>query len=123
MSVITEGTRRRMECIAPVEAFIGKFDKKAKTANTRYGGSGFVVGFQRATGAANRFSYRVKGLGKASQEQTQLRAKFKAVSQSARERLLDPSKRQQDEKNFKKQTKYGTLWGYVFMQEWNTFEG
>lgn len=122
MSVIKKGTRRRMECIAPVEAFIGKFDKKATTANARYGGNGYVVGFQRATGPANRFAYREKGVGDPSTQQTLIRTKFAAVVQSTRERMMDVTKRQQDEIAFKKQTEYGTLRGYVFHEEWMAFE-
>ncbi len=53
----------------------------------------------------------------------QRQAKFKAVVQSARERMMDPTKRQADEKAFKAQSRYTTLFGFIFHEEWMTFEG
>ena len=50
------------------------------------------------------------------------RAKFKAVGQLARLRMADPTKRQLDEAAFKAQTKYTTLFGFIFHDEWLSYE-
>ena len=49
-------------------------------------------------------------------------AKFKAVAQLARLRMMDAQHRQQDELAFKAQSKYSTLFGYLFHEEWLTYE-
>ena len=51
------------------------------------------------------------------------RAKFAAVAAATRSRMADPSQAAADMMAFKAQTKYKTLYRYVFRQEWNDYEG
>ena len=51
------------------------------------------------------------------------RAKFAAVCAATRSRMADPSQAAADMAAFKAQTKYKTLYRYVFRQEWNNYEG
>ena len=51
------------------------------------------------------------------------RAKFVAVAAATRSRMADPSQAAADMAAFKAQTKYKTLYRYVFRQEWNDYEG
>ena len=51
------------------------------------------------------------------------RAKFKAVAAATRSRMAAPSQAAADMAAFKAQTKYKTLYHYVFRQEWNAYEG
>lgn len=51
------------------------------------------------------------------------RAKFKAVVLATRERMLDPNHADMDQLNFSRQTKYPTLYGYVFSLVWDNYEG
>ena len=50
------------------------------------------------------------------------RQKFAAVGALARDRMQDPNKRTIDEAAFKSQTKYTTLFGYLFHEEWMSYE-
>ena len=50
------------------------------------------------------------------------RAKFAAVAAATRSRMADPSQAAADMMAFKAQTKYKTLYRYVFRQEWNAYE-
>lgn len=127
MSVITTGTKRRLECMAPVEAVIGVVgEKKSGNINpSRYGAADKVIGYRRSYGAANRFRVWNGKYVVSAEKRGQVlahQAKFRAVAQLARLRLMDAQHRQQDEINFKKQTQYGTLFGYVFHEEWLVYE-
>ena len=51
------------------------------------------------------------------------RAKFAAVCSATRSRMADPSQAAADMAAFKAQSKYKTLYRYVFRQEWNDYEG
>ena len=51
------------------------------------------------------------------------RAKFTAVAAATRSRMADPSQAAADMAAFKAQTKYKSLYQYVFRQEWNDYEG
>ena len=51
------------------------------------------------------------------------RSKFAAVAAATRSRMADPSQAAADMMAFKAQTKYKTLYRYVFRQEWNAYEG
>ena len=50
------------------------------------------------------------------------RAKFSAVVKQARLRMLDPNHADMDQLGFSRQTKYTTLFGYVFRQVWASYE-
>ena len=49
------------------------------------------------------------------------RAKFAAVCLATRSRMADPSKAASDMVAFKSQTKYKTLYSYVFNLEWKAY--
>lgn len=51
------------------------------------------------------------------------RAKFSAVSRAVRERMADSSQAAQDMAAFYAQTKYKTLYSFVWHLEWSTYEG
>ena len=51
------------------------------------------------------------------------RVKFAAVCAATRSRMADTSQAAADMMAFKAQTKYKTLYHYVFRQEWNAYEG
>ena len=51
------------------------------------------------------------------------RAKFTAVAAATRSRMADPSQAAADMAAFKAQTKYKSLYQYVFRLEWNAYEG
>ena len=50
------------------------------------------------------------------------RQKFAAVGALARDRMQDPAKRTIDEAAFKAQSKYSTFFGYLFHEEWLSYE-
>ena len=55
----------------------------------------------------------------ASEDELARREKFAAVAKRTRQRMSNPAQMAQDALAFSKQTKYQTLYGYVFSQEWN----
>lgn len=125
-----KGTKRRLTCVAPVQHMIGVVGqtKGTKYDPERYGGLTKVVGYCRSYSTINRFAVRAKsGItykdAATAQAAATRQAKFKAVAQSTRERMQDPNKRLVDAAAFKQQTKYATLYGYVFSLEWLAFDG
>ena len=48
---------------------------------------------------------------------------LKTAAQAAKTALEDPTKRTIDEAAFKAQSKYTTLFGYLFHEEWMSYEG
>lgn len=125
-----KGTKRRLTCVAPVQHMIGVVGqtKGTKYDPERYGGLTKVVGYCRSYSTINRFSVRAKaGItykdAQTAQEAKARQDKFRAVRQSALERLQDPNKRLQDRAAFAQQTKYATLPGFVFHLEWVAFDG
>ena len=59
----------------------------------------------------------------ATEAQVAQQAKFSAVVKSTRKRMQDASQMSQDLLAFQKQKQYKTLYGYVFSQEWNAYNG
>jgi len=102
----------KVEYSFPVDKVHGKISKKHK------------VGFAHlnSTGRNYTVAYGQRSTKPSASELTH-RAKFAAVCASARERMLDPTYINQDQLAFSKQTKYATLWGYVFRQVWDSYEG
>jgi hypothetical protein len=91
----------------PVDKVHGKISKKHK------------VGFAHLNSTGKNFTV-VYGKRKTHPSSTELdnRAKFAAVCTAARERMMDPNFIDIDQHNFGKQSKYKTMWGYVFKQCW-----
>ena len=96
----------------PVEKVHGKISKKHK------------IGFAHRTASGVNYSTAYgKRRTKPSTAEIANREKFKAVAQAAQARLINPEYIQQDQAGFSKQTKYSTLWGYVFNEVYKTWEG
>ena len=103
--------------LAPVDNASGKiFGKKQKfTAVTRNWGKR-----QRGCSATGQRDMKNKPY---TEKELMHRAKFTAVAAATRSRMADPSQAAADMAAFKAQTKYKTLYRYVFRQEWNDYEG
>ena len=103
--------------LAPVDNASGKiFGKKEKfTAVTRNWG-------KRPRGCAATGQRDLKNKPYTEQELNH-RAKFKAVVAATHSRMADSSKAAADMAAFKAQTKYKTLYHYVFRQEWSAYAG
>ena len=61
----------------------------------------------------------------AANEQAALanQTKFAAVAALARARMIDPTKMADDAVAFRNQSKYTTMFGYLFAEEWNSYQG
>ena len=92
-----------IEYAFPVEKVHGKISKKHK------------VGFaHRIASGVNYTTVYGQRKSKPSTAELLNRQKFKDVAAAARERMINPEFVQIDHAGFNKQTKYTTLWGYVF---------
>ena len=105
----------RVKTIRPIESISGKLKKSDK------------VGFALRKATAKNFTVtRDDWTQQISPEKRGAvlarQAKFKAVAQLARLRMMDAQHRLQDEVAFKAQSKYSTLYGYLFHEEWLTYE-
>ena len=89
----------------PVEALHGKV-KKTHTV-------GFAL--RKETGCKFTQTYTSR-IAAPSEAQNEAQQKFTAAVKATRVRLADASKQAQDIVAFKKQSKYKTLYGYVFSQ-------
>ena len=89
----------------PIEALHGKV-KKTHTV-------GFAL--RKETGAKYTQTY-THTLTAPSEAQSEVQQKFAAAVKAARVRMADASKQAADLIAFKKQSKYKTLYGYVFSQ-------
>ena len=107
----------KIEYIAPIENASGKiFGQKSRfVAVTRNWGN-------RQKGCSVMGVRDLKN-HPYTEKELQHRAKFKAVCAATRSRMADPSQAAADMAAFKAQTKYKTLYRYVFRQEWNAYEG
>ena len=119
---------RRLRCIAPIETVSGKLAQQVVKTNASGTGAIICMGVVRKTNPGVNFfaMKRYGGVYKTEASKTaaaQRQAKFRAVSQAAHERKIDPTKKTQDEENFAKQTKYKTMFGYLFHLEWLAYEG
>lgn len=112
-------SRRRMVCVMPIEAVIGKMAPRDQKVNRENAGFKCFVGYQMSNSVFNRFRVmsRPRSTNVSQFEQTQ-RAKFKAVAKATRTRMQNPEQSQTDMLAFSKQTKYKTFYRYVFNQEW-----
>ena len=104
-------TMAKVEYSFPVDKIHGKISKKHK------------VGFAHRKASAKNYttSYGERTTPVKSSEIEQ-RNKFTAVCAAARERLDDPNYINVDQLGFSKQTKYKTIWGYVFKLCWDSYE-
>jgi hypothetical protein len=101
----------KVEYSFPVDKVHGKVGKKHK------------IGFAHLTSTGKNFTvYYGKRSTPLKQSELDQQAKFKAVCAAARERMIDPNFIDIDQLNFTRQTKYKTLWGYVFKLCWDSYE-
>ena len=105
----------KAEFIRPVEALHGKLKKSDKVgfAKRKKSGTKFTV-------TRDDWSLKISAAKIASV--TAHRQKFAAVGALARDRMQDPTKRTIDEAAFKAQNKYSTFFGYLFHEEWLSYE-
>ena len=103
----------KVEYVAPVDAVHGKLSKGDK------------YGFARRKKANNNgerpnFTFvHTKRTSAPSQEEIVRRNKFKQACNKTRERLNDPDQSLTDQIAFTQQTKYKTIYAYVFNQCYN----
>ena len=102
----------KVEYAFPVDKIHGKISKQHK------------VGFAHRIATKRNYttSYGVRST-QPSVEELEHRAKFAAVCAAARKRIINPSQSAADQVGFSEQKRYATLWGYVFRQEWDAYEG
>ena len=113
-------SKRRMVCVMPVEAVIGKLCPRDQKVNRDNAGFKCFVGYQMSNSVFNRFRVMSRPRSTDVTEfETSQRAKFKTAVKATRARMLDPTQYQTDMVAFSKQTKYKTFYQYVFNQEWS----
>ena len=105
----------KAEFIRPVEALHGKLKKSDKVgfAKRKKSGTKFTV---------TRDDWSLKVSASKIAAVRAHRQKFAAVGALARDRMQDPTKRAIDEAAFKAQSKYSTFFGYLFHEEWLSYE-
>ena len=113
-------SKRRMVCVMPIEAVIGKLCPRDQKVNRDNAGFKCFVGYQMSNSVFNRFRVMSRPRSTAvTTDETQQRNKFKAAVTATRTRMADPEKYAQDLAAFQAQTKYKTLYQYVFNSEWS----
>lgn len=114
-------SKRRMVCVMPIEAVIGKMAPQDQKVNKDNAGFKCFVGYQVGNSVYNRFQVKTRPRSTSTTEDEQaIRTKFTNVAKQTRERMQNPSLAQQDMVAFSKQTKYKTFYSYVFNQVWNS---
>ena len=111
-------SKRRMVCVMPIEAVVGKMAPKDQKVSRDNAGFKCFVGYQRIGSVFNRFQV------KANPRSTSVggaeiahRNKFSAAVKATRQRLMDAQQSAADKLAFSKQTKYKTLYQFVFNSE------
>ena len=101
----------RIEYAFPVDKIHGKVAKSHK------------IGFAHRT--SSKLNYTVE-YGKRSTpfstDEIAHQTKFGAVAASTRLRMQDPSKITADQEGFREQSKYKTIYQYVFNLEWEAYQ-
>lgn len=111
--------------IAPVDSMSGMIGSR----KTNLSGKAVIANVRKRGGQWNEgnpfqyFSVLTRSTAPTKLTQTILdhRTKFAAVAISTRDRLQDPNQMPIDQMNFKNQTKYKTLYSYVWNLEWNSY--
>lgn len=117
-------SRRRMVCVMPVEAIVGKMAPSDQKVNRANAGFKCFVGYQVGRSVFNRYQVRSKPRSKDfSQEELNRWKLFGDVVKATRERLMNPDQSLADQLAYSKQTKYKTLYAYVFNQEYAKKKG
>ena len=106
----------KVEYVAPVDAVHGKLSKGDKYGFARR---------KKANNAGERPNFtfvHTKRTTPVSQEELNRRNAFKQAAIATRERLVDPDQSLMDQIAFAQQTKYKTIYAYVFNQCYNATE-
>lgn len=116
---------KSIKTIAPIDSISGMIGSregnmcgKAIIANIRKSGG------QKFEGKPHQYfsvSTRSTAMLHPTEDVLLHRAKFKAVCASTRSRMADPSQAAADMAAFKAQTKYKTIYSYIFNLEWRAY--
>ena len=103
--------------IRPVEALHGKLKKTDEVgfAKLKRSGTKFTV-----TRDDWKQTFKTEAAATAARQR---QAKFRAVAQAAHERKIDPTKKTADEAAFAAQSKYKSMFTFLFHLEWLAYEG
>ena len=101
----------------PVQCVHGKVNKKDRVSFAKLNATGTCYAVRKEDW---KMHYKT-AQKQADAEARQL--KFKSVAGNTRDRMTDPTKQAVDLANFQAQSKYKTLWGYLFHLEWEAYEG
>ena len=103
--------------IRPVESLHGKLKKTDKVAFAMRKKSGTKYTVTRDDWSMKYSTAELAQAAKLRQN------KFRSVAMAAHERMTDPTKKTADQLAFRNQSKYTTMFGYLFAQEWEAYEG
>lgn len=108
-----------LKCLAPVDSMSGMIGKRDETVSNK----AFIVNLKKVGNVKNGgapfmyFSLRQNDrVTKPSVSEIANREKFKQAVLDTQARLINPEHIQRDQLAWSKQTKYPTLYGYVFSQ-------
>ena len=107
----------KVDFIRPVESVHGKLKKSDKVS--------FAMRSKSKTKfTVTRDDWKRKFKDAASaQEAAQHNAKFAAVARLVAARAIDPTKMDDDAVAFRNQSKYTTMRGFLFAEEWANYQG
>lgn len=112
------GTKRMLVCMPPVEAVNGKIAASDEKVNKYNQGFKCFIGYQNSWSTVNRFMLRKKPLGDPTQAQKESQDKFKQAFEAMRAIYSDPTKLAEEKQKFLNQTRYKTLRGFIFAEEY-----
>ena len=113
-----------MVCVMPVEAIIGKMAPSDEKVNKENAGFKCFVGYQLGHSVFNRYQVRSKPrIKNYTQDEMDRWKLFGDVVKATRERLNNPDQSLTDQIAYSQQTKYKTLYSYVFNQEYAKKKG
>lgn len=117
-------SKRIVRYMEPVESMSGKFSPTSKKSGD---GQKLYVGSHRRRSGLNTFACHTQKFNYLSAateaEAVAQQQKFKRVATAARTRMVDPEKMDADQIAFRNQTKYTTMFGFLFHLEWIADEG
>lgn len=112
-------SKRVIRYMEPVESMSGKFAPTAKKAGD---GQKLYVGSHRRRSGLNTFACHTKKFAyttaKDAAAAAAQQAKFTRVVAATRARMVNPEQMDADQIAFRNQTKYSTMFGYLFHLEW-----
>lgn len=110
-------SKRRLVCVMPVEAIIGKIAPADEKVSKDNPGFKCFVGYQRGNGIFNRYQVKKNPRRRDyGQDELALQTAFTNAVKATRQRMMEPDQSLADQIAFSKQSKYKTLYSYVFNQ-------